>query len=290
MRYLVITLALFAIACGGSVASTPSPGSEGQSTPTQAPFRAVMVAHQPITPSPTPSASPVPINHPPPYTIAIEAGHGGLYYWGASSRDTDGNLWIEKDLALAVALRVDELLTEAGYNSVLIRSQDVTLTYWDAASYRPSLIRETQERVRVANESSADVLLSIHFNGWGDASQHGTEGYCNPDRSFGTESCQLTSLVQQALVAAIRGSGYDITDRGIKNDGLVNGDPQNQHSFILGTNSNFSPSLMPGTIAEVLFLSNPDDLAFMRRADAIDVIARAFVEGLNQYFAWLNNH
>jgi N-acetylmuramoyl-L-alanine amidase len=288
VRYLVVGLLLLAAACGGSVASTPTPESSNE--PAQSPFRAVMVAHQAVTPSPTPSASPIPIYHPPPYTVAIEAGHGGPGYWGASARDADGNVWIEKDLALSVALRVHDLLSETGYNTVLIRSDDSTLTWWDAANYRSSMIAETQERVRVANESGADALLSIHFNGWGDSSQHGTEGYCNPDRSFGTESCRLTWFVQQALVAGIRGAGYDIADRGIKNDGLVNGDPQNQHSFALGTNANFSPSLMPGTIAEVLFLSNPDDLAFMRRADAVDVIAQAFVEGLNQYFSWLNNH
>jgi N-acetylmuramoyl-L-alanine amidase len=191
-------------------------------------------------------------------------------------------------VTLAAATRVQQMLSNAGYTSLLIRSDDSTLTAWNASDYRSSMIAEIQARVDRANAVSADVLLSIHFNGWVDASQRGTEAYCNPDRSFGNESCQLAWFVQQALVHRIRGAGYDVGDRGIRNDGEVNGDPQNPHSFALGTNANFSPSLMPGVIAEVLFLSNPDDLAFLRRDDAIDVIASGFVDGLNAYFAWLN--
>lgn len=232
--------------------------------------------------------SPVPIHHPPPYMVAIEAGHGGPEYWGASARDSGGHLWIEKDLTLAVSRRLQELLSEAGYRSILIRTEDETLTTWDSANYRASMIAETQERVHRANAVGADVLLSVHFNGWGDASQRGTEAYCNHDRTFAEESCQLARFIQQALVGGIREAGYDVLDRGVKSDDEVNGDPENRHSFVLGANPGFEPSLMPGAIVEALFLSNPDDLEFLRRDDAIDVIAAAFVEGLNSYFEWLN--
>jgi N-acetylmuramoyl-L-alanine amidase len=230
----------------------------------------------------------VPIHHPPPYTIAIDGGHGGPWYSGASTHDADGNLWVEKDLTLAVALKLNELLSAAGYNVLLLRSDDSTLTAWDPAHYRRSMIAELQERVNRANAAAADALVSIHFNGWTDGSQRGTEAYCNPDRSFGAESCGLAWYIQWALVNGIRAAGYDVYDRGIKNDAGVNGDASNPHSYLLGTNYGFSPSLMPGTIVETLFLSNPDDLAFLHREDAIDVIAKAYVDGLNAYFAWLN--
>lgn len=274
-------------ACGGSVASTPTPSASPAPSPTTEVISAppYVIATWPAKPTPTP----IPIHHPPPYLVAIDPGHGGLEYWGASARDAEGNLWIEKDLTLAVSRRLQQLLADAGYNTLLIRSEDGTLTPWNSADYRPSMIAETQARVDRANEAGADVLLSIHFNGWVDSSQHGTEAYCNPDRSFGEENCRLAGFLQQALVQRIREAGYDVADRGVKNDGQVNGDPNNQHSFALGTNAGFSPSLMPGAIAEALFLSNPDDLAFLRREDAIDVIAGAFLEGVNAYFAWLNS-
>jgi N-acetylmuramoyl-L-alanine amidase len=183
---------------------------------------------------------------------------------------------------------VQQLLSGAGYNTLMIRTDDSTLTQWDPADYRGSLIREAQARVDVANAAQADVYLAVHFNGWVDDSQKGTEAYCNPDRSFGTENCSLAAFVQAALVQHIRDAGYDVNDRGVKNDAEVGGNPNNPHSFVLGTNDNFSPTLMPGVIVEPLFLSNPDDLGFLHRDDAIDIIASGYVDGLNAYFAWLN--
>lgn len=240
------------------------------------------------TPSPTVSPTPVPVYHPLPYTIAIEAGHGGPYYWGASARDNAGNLWIEKDLALDLAQRLQTLLAEAGYSTIMVRPGDYTLSEFNPWDYRASLIREAQARVDVANDVRADALVSIHFNSWLDGSQAGTETYCNPDRSFGAESCSLAWYVQDALVRRIREAGYDVLDRGTKNDGEVNGDPENPHSFLLGTNADFRPSLMPGVIAEVIFLSNEEDLEFLRDSDSLDIIAKAFAEGIDAYFRWLN--
>ncbi len=291
MRFALLVLLLLAVACGGSSVAISSPEATRSLavSPTATPAPYITVPPTP-TPVPTPEPTAVPIYHGPPYTIAIDPGHGGPGYWGASARDPDGNLWIEKDLTLAVSTRLQQLLSEAGYYTILLRTEDVTHTDWNSSDYRASMIAETQERVHRANAVGADVLLAVHFNGWRDAGQRGTEAYCNPDRGFGGESCELAWFVQQAVVQSIRATGYDIFDRGIKNDAAVNGDPQNQHSFLLGTNSGFSPSMMPGAILEVLFLSHPDDFAFIRREDAIEVVAKSIVEGLNQYFAWLTGY
>jgi N-acetylmuramoyl-L-alanine amidase len=223
--------------------------------------------------------------------VVIDAGHGGLYYWGGSARDSNGNQVIEKDLALEVALRLNDLLLadeKARYFPLLTRDGDYTLTYFDAGNLRPSVIAEQQARVDLANAARADALVSIHFNGWSDASQHGTETYCNPDRSFGNESCQLAIFIQDALVARIREAGYDIHNRGARNDAEVGGDPEYAHSHLLGTNPNFRPSLMPGVISEILFLSSPSDREFLERPDALDIIARAYKQALDNYFGWLS--
>jgi N-acetylmuramoyl-L-alanine amidase len=228
------------------------------------------------------------VHHGPPYTIALEAGHGGPYYFGASAYDDDGNQWIEKDLTLDLAGRVTTMLRDAGYYVVVLRPNDSTLTYFDPYDYRGSLIREAQARVEVANSSRADAYVALHFNGWIEPSQHGTEAYCNPDRSFGAESCQLAWMIQQTIVQRIREAGYEVMDRGVKNDADVQGPASVEHSWVLGTNPDFSPSLMPGAIIESLFLSNPDDLAFLHKPEALDVIAAAVTAGIDTYFKWLN--
>ncbi len=243
------------------------------------------------TPAPTlglaDSSVPVAINHGPPYTIAIDPGHGGPIETGAVATDSDGNLWLEKDLNLDVALRVRALLTGAGYNVVMLRTTDSTITNFDPNDFSGSVMRESQARVDEANAAQADALVAIHFNGWIDDSLSGNEAYCDPNRSFAANSCQLASLIQQSLVSDIRADGYAVNDLGVKNDAEVNGNQDDPHSWMLGTNADFSPSVMPGTIVETLFLSNPDELAFIRRPEALDVIAAAYAKGIESYFAWL---
>jgi N-acetylmuramoyl-L-alanine amidase len=170
----------------------------------------------------------------------------------------------------------------------MLRTTDSTITNFDPNDYSGSVMRESQARVDVSNAAQADALVAIHFNGWIDDSLAGTEAYCDPDRSFAAHSCQLASLIQQSLVSGIRADGYAVNDLGVKNDSEVNGNPEDPHSWMLGTNAGFSPSLMPGTIVETLFLSNPDELAFILRPEALGVIAAAYAKGIESYFAWLN--
>lgn len=282
---LLALLALTACATGDSstIASTREPDS---STITPSPLVVPMLPGATSVRTAEPMATPIPIYHGPPYTVAIEAGHGGPDWFGAGGFDADGNQLAEKDLALDTALRLDELLREAGFETVLIRDGDFTLTPFDGADYRPSMIAETQARVEVANAWRADVLVSIHFNGSTLTALSGTETYYNPDRQFGAESYALASFVQAEVLGALEGLGHDVNDRGVRNDTEVGGDPNNAHSYLLGTNDGFRPSLMPGIISEVLFLSNANDAARAAEEETRQAVAEAFRDGIVAYFAW----
>lgn len=294
---LLALLVLTACSAGepSTIASTREPASP-TITPTPSPSPLVVAMAPQVTSAPTvtptsiptPAPTPIPIYHGPPYTVAIEAGHGGLHWWGGTGSAADGNYLVEKDLALDTALRLDGLLREAGFETVLIRDGDFTLTSFDGADYRPSMIAETQARVELANARRADILVSIHFNGSVYSSLRGTETYYNPDRQFGAESYALASFVQAELLSALAGLGHDVNDRGVRNDAEVGGDPSNAHSYLLGTNDSFRPSLMPGIISEALFLSNPDDAARAAEEETRQGLAEAFRDGIVAYFAWLS--
>jgi N-acetylmuramoyl-L-alanine amidase len=80
-------------------------------------------------------------------TVALDPGHGGAFpHDGAHGR---GGL-AEKDVALAVAHKLKSILERSGASVVLTRErdQDVPLA----------------QRAQIANESSADLFLSIHCN------------------------------------------------------------------------------------------------------------------------------
>ncbi len=261
--------------------ATPAPAA----TPTPAPTPAPTPTPD-LTPNPSPT--PIPLLHSAPYTVAIDPGHGGVDYSGAAYRDAAGQVTSEKDLTLDVALRLDALLRAAGYQTVLIRDGDYSLTELDAQDVRGSQRRELQARVDKANEARADILVSIHFNGSDDPSLSGLEVYYNPERSFAEYSWALASFVHDALAKAIFRYGYlEAKDRGIRNDSEVGGDPTNPHSYLLGTNPDFRPSLMPGIIAEPLFLSNEREAKIILNPDFRDALARGLKDGIDAYFAWL---
>lgn len=77
-------------------------------------------------------------------TIMIDAGHGGMnpgaVYEGRR----------ESDDALRLALAVGNLLTEDGFDVVYTRTDDTT--------------QSVNEKARLANESDADLFISIHRN------------------------------------------------------------------------------------------------------------------------------
>jgi N-acetylmuramoyl-L-alanine amidase len=217
--------------------------------------------------------------HPPPYTVFVDAGHGTLDS-GASNQGL-----AEKNVNLDVATRLAPLLSASGYNVVLSRWGDYTLSPFPANTYE-NRRDEIQARVDVANSVRADILVSVHFNG-GPKSARGLEIYYNPDRTFGGYNLTLADLVRQGLLNHIRAAGYNVPDRGVKNDAGVCCNPANPHSWILGTNDGFRPSMMPGIIGEAMFLSNDTEAQQLWRPEMRQAIAEGYKAGIDAYFAWL---
>ena len=78
------------------------------------------------------------------YTVVLDAGHGG------EDGGTVEQTATEKEINLAVVLKMRELLENQGICVVLTREQDIFI--------------KLEERVRVANGEKADLFVSIHCN------------------------------------------------------------------------------------------------------------------------------
>ncbi len=98
--------------------------------------------------------------------IIIDPGHGG--------NDTGamrGNV-LEKDLTLAIALKVRNCLLEKGFNNIIMtRSSDKTLTL--------------DNRVQIANENNADIFVSIHINASVKSEIKGIETHYYTESGYG---------------------------------------------------------------------------------------------------------
>ena len=90
-------------------------------------------------------------------TIVIDPGHGGID-GGTNFGDT-----LEKDINLEVGLRLRDLLINKGATVVMTREIDESLDdhiVGNGSRHREDL----NTRVRIINESKADLFISIHVN------------------------------------------------------------------------------------------------------------------------------
>ncbi len=218
--------------------------------------------------------------------VTLDPGHGGAEI-GTSHKYPDGVLLQEKELNLRVALKVRDLLQQAGYDVTMTRTTDsqVNTDKKDLnGDGKVSLSDDLQARVDVANNARSDLLVSIHFNGMADPAYKGTFVFYDPDRPHSDRNKALAEIVDAAIVKAMKDAGYTPVDRGARLDTSVLG---GEHYFLLSPKSDWvaRPSEMPAVIGEALFLTNDDDANALRNDKVVDAIARGYAEGIKAYFA-----
>lgn len=101
--------------------------------------------------------------------IVIDAGHGGVD-GGATS--CTGKL--ESAFNLEIALRLNDLFHLMGYETVMIRTSDISV-YTKGESIAQKKRSDLKERVRIANETEGGLLLSIHQNNFPDSRYSGAQ-------------------------------------------------------------------------------------------------------------------
>lgn len=216
--------------------------------------------------------------------IVVDAGHGG---WDLGTVGRRGLL--EKDLVLEISQRLGKLLeSRLGAEIVYTRQDD---------NYIP-----LDERAQIANQSQADLFVSIHANYSDLPSARGVETYYTNfftapgTRETGSkdasvrnvsaptlspaelhdrieQSRRLAASVQHSLYNSLSSQNAGLRDRGIKEAGFV----------VL------TESAMPGILAEVSFVSSPTDEQKLRSDGYREQIAEALYKGIAHYAASSKN-
>jgi N-acetylmuramoyl-L-alanine amidase len=177
-------------------------------------------------------------------------------------------------------LRLRELLQQATYQVTVTRTRDGLVS----GDGKVKLADDLQARVDIANASSSDIFVSIHFNGISDPNMKGTYVFFDPDRPFADRSKALADMVDQSLTKALKEAGYATVDHGATKDTSVLG---GDHYYLLSPKTDRvpRPSQMPAIIGEGLFLTNEDDANAIRKDAIVEAIARGYTEGIKAYFA-----
>ena len=92
-------------------------------------------------------------------TIVIDAGHGVPDEGAQSSNGTT-----EAETNLKIALKLQNLLEQSGSTVILTRSDENAIYDIDSKTLKQKKISDIHNRVKIGNESSADIFVSIHLN------------------------------------------------------------------------------------------------------------------------------
>jgi len=144
-----------------------------------------------------------------------------------------------------------------------------------------------------ADMAHADVLVGVYFNAGAGASNAGCVTAYDAARPFAADNLRLADLVQSDVLAALNAQGWQIPDGGVQPDAglgssLTPADLAYGHLMLLGPPKEgyFStPSAMPGTVVEPLFITDPFEGSIAASHRGQQVIAAGLARAVEQYFA-----
>ena len=189
-------------------------------------------------------------------TIVIDPGHGGS---DSGAVGPDGVM--EKDVTLAVAQKVENILEAAGAHVVMTRDTDCDV-YGPGATDRQELQARVDAGVRTPG---TDLFLSIHANSFSNPQAHGTATYYYAKTNA---DGMLAEALQNGMVQY-----GGLTDRGTS-----------EANFYV-----VKHSAMPAALVEMAFVSNPAEEDLLAADDFQEKMARGICQGLGTFFAEIGN-
>lgn len=186
--------------------------------------------------------------------IVIDAGHGGI--------DPGANrLGVrEKDINLAIALKLKEILHQQGFRVVLSRQSDIELSpECDNKKIRGRYHRDLAARVEMVEEADADLFVSIHANAVSNGSRHGAEVFYAPKSATGKE---LAKAIQNELC----------------NVAKVSRTAMPADYFVLRRNK------IPAVLIEVGYITNSQERLLLQSSEYQQEVASAIAKGILLFY------
>ena len=178
--------------------------------------------------------------------VVLDAGHGGMDE-GTSSKN---GKYLEKDYTLLIVNRVKELLEESNIKVYYTRTDDRNVS--------------KKKRTDLADRKKADLFISIHCNASsdGDTTANGLAALYSM-RTPKTGSIKNKELAKVMLEELSQATG-------LRKRGVI----RREQLYLL------HHAKVPTTIVEIGYMSNKDDLNFMKKEEGQKKIAQGICDGI----------
>lgn len=184
--------------------------------------------------------------------IVLDPGHGGF---DPGKVGTAGTL--EKDINLAISLKLKEILVKSGYTVTMTRQKDEALCEQNASRKKVS---DLNARLDLIQKEEPELTVSIHQNSY----SAGTKGAQVFYYSRSEEGHRLARVLQETLKEEI-------------GDGNHRVEKANDSYYML------KKSQGPFVIVECGFLSNPEEEKLLNSEDYQKKMAKALAEGIEKF-------
>lgn len=189
--------------------------------------------------------------------VVLDAGHGVPDEGAQSSNGTT-----EAETNLKIALKVQNLLEQSGCVVILTRSDENAIYDIDSKTLKQKKISDIHNRVKIGNESSADIFVSIHLN---KIPQQQYDGWQTFYKEGSEKGEKLAVSIQNNLNEAIQKENNRVA-KTIQNIYIINNVE------------------IPISIVECGFLSNPEEEKNLLDDDYQNRLAWGIYNGIIDYF------
>lgn len=189
--------------------------------------------------------------------VILDAGHGVPDEGAQSSNGTT-----EAQTNLKITLKVQQLLEQSGCTVILTRSDDNAIYDIDSKTLKQKKISDIHNRVKIGNESSADIFVSIHLN---KIPQSQYDGWQTFYKNGNEQGQKLATSIQNNLNESIQKENKRVPLK-IDNIYIV------KHVQI------------PTSIVECGFLSNPEEEKQLLDDEYQNRLAWGIYTGIINYF------
>lgn len=183
--------------------------------------------------------------------IYLDPGHGGKDP-GSIYKDI-----YEKDINLSICLKLQKNLEQMGAIVYLTRYEDYDLSTPNTGTRKKS---DLNNRVRLINDSNADIYISIHLNSTNEESWHGAQVFYD---DINKDNKKIALIMQNEL----------------KKNTNTNREIEEISTMLLNRKVT-----IPGVLIEVGFLSNNNERFLLKKNDYQEKISKIITNGIIKYF------
>lgn len=190
------------------------------------------------------------------FCVVIDPGHGGEDGGAVSCSGIP-----ESTYNLDISRRINDLLNLLGYKTKMIRVADISI-YTKGKTLSQKKASDLKERVRIVNETSGALLLSIHQNYYSDSQYTGGQVFYA--KTEGSE--QLAKKLQTEFTSKL-------------NKGSRRQAKEISGIYLMERIS------CPGILVECGFLSNPQEEALLRDSAYQKKLSAVIAATISQYLS-----